>query len=110
MKVVVYKGTEPTSHPQAGILKPGPNTIADDRLADRLLEAGKYTGDFEPPDTAGQGAAAAAAPYHAAAGDVHHLFADCTVGNNIEPANRRRGKGGKPLCRECAGRQAKGGE
>lgn len=46
MKVVIYTGTEPTAHPQAGLLKPGENEIADDKLADRLIEAGRHTGDF----------------------------------------------------------------
>jgi hypothetical protein len=55
MKVVIYTRSEPTAHPEAGILKPGENEIADDKLADRLIAAGRYTGDFIARDTADSG-------------------------------------------------------
>ena len=42
--------------------------------------------------------------WHSATGDVHHVCTHCTLGNNIESENRRSGKGGKPLCSECARR------
>jgi hypothetical protein len=34
--------------------------------------------------------------------DVHHTDNTCTRGNNIESYNRVSGKGGLPLCSECA--------
>ena len=40
--------------------------------------------------------------WHAAAGSVYHDQPACSLGNNIEPENRRPGTGGRPLCRECA--------
>ena len=40
--------------------------------------------------------------WHAAAGSVYHDQPGCSLGNNIEPENRRPGTGGRPLCRECA--------
>lgn len=43
-------------------------------------------------------------PYHSASGDVHHVYKDCTLGNNIEVDNLLAGTGDKPLCRECANR------
>jgi len=60
MKRIVFTGTSPTAHPDAGILKPGVNEIVDDALADRLLEAGRATGDFklaeeEPPSAPRRG-------------------------------------------------------
>ena len=48
MKRIVFTGTFPTAHPDAGILKPGVNEIVDDALAGRLLEAGRASGDFKP--------------------------------------------------------------
>lgn len=32
---------------------------------------------------------------------IHHNNSACTEGNNIERANRKRGKGGLPLCAHC---------
>ncbi len=39
--------------------------------------------------------------WHSIKGNVHHNNTNCNTGNNIEPENRRPGKGGKPLCKEC---------
>ncbi len=50
MKRILFTRQIPTAHPEAGILKPGPNEIADDVLAERLLEAGRTTGDYLPMD------------------------------------------------------------
>ena len=33
--------------------------------------------------------------------DIYHLCENCTIGNNIEPENRRSGTGGKTTCDEC---------
>jgi len=81
MKVVIYTRPEPTAHPEAGILKPGENEIADDKLADRLIAAGRYTGDFIARDSADPGPsqeAAAEKPWD---------------GNSVESKTRRRGPG-----------------
>ena len=48
MRRILYTGRWPTAHPEAGVLAPGVNEIADDALAGRLLEAGLATGDFLP--------------------------------------------------------------
>jgi hypothetical protein len=43
-------------------------------------------------------------PYHSKADyhpKVHHVFSDCTVGNNIESYNKVPGEGGYPLCKTC---------
>ncbi len=40
--------------------------------------------------------------WHSIKQNVHHDNTDCNTGNNIESENRRDGKGGKPLCSECA--------
>lgn len=32
---------------------------------------------------------------------VHHDNTNCTEGNNIEPANRVPGTGGRPKCHHC---------
>lgn len=32
---------------------------------------------------------------------VYHNNNACTEGNNIEPANRRNGTDGRPLCKTC---------
>lgn len=40
--------------------------------------------------------------WHAKGAAVHHTEAECTLGNNIETANRKKGIGGKPLCEECS--------
>jgi hypothetical protein len=42
------------------------------------------------------------APWHSILSAIHHNNTECNTGNNIESENRRRGTGGKPLCRECA--------
>lgn len=42
--------------------------------------------------------------YHSAAPNdpkVHHVFSDCTVGNNIEAKNKRSGTGGYRMCETC---------
>ncbi len=39
--------------------------------------------------------------YYSTKGSVHHIYNNCTVGNNIEKENRRSGTGGKPLCSVC---------
>jgi hypothetical protein len=31
----------------------------------------------------------------------HHVFSDCTEGNNIEPRNKRPGTNGYPMCDHC---------
>jgi hypothetical protein len=41
-------------------------------------------------------------PWHAEKSAVHHNNSNCNTGNNIERENLRSGKGGKPLCNECA--------
>lgn len=33
--------------------------------------------------------------------DVHHIFDECTEGNNIEDRYRAPGTGGLPLCATC---------
>jgi len=53
MKRILYTRDWPTAHPEAGILAPGLNEIADDALAGRLLEAGRATGDYLPVVEAG---------------------------------------------------------
>lgn len=56
----------------------------------------------EPEDGEPEGAAAAAdGTFHAAGGKVYHDSPTCTVGNDIEPENRRAGKGGLRFCTEC---------
>ena len=44
-------------------------------------------------------------PYHSAkqGAYVHHVCSNCTVGNNIEPENKRSGTGGKRKCMMCIG-------
>ena len=39
--------------------------------------------------------------WHSIFSAVYHVATDCTVGNNIEFENIRRGSGGRRLCREC---------
>ena len=34
---------------------------------------------------------------------VHHVFGDCTEGNNIEAQNKRPGDGGYRMCDTCRG-------
>lgn len=41
-------------------------------------------------------------PWNSIKQNVHHDNTSCTTGNNIEPENKQRGTGGKPLCAECA--------
>lgn len=41
-------------------------------------------------------------PWHSVNSNVHHNNTECNTGNNIETENRRRGPGGKRLCKECA--------
>lgn len=55
MKIVVYTGSEPTAHCEAGLLYPGKNEIHDDALADRLLIAGRQTRDFLAPEDLAHG-------------------------------------------------------
>lgn len=43
----------------------------------------------------------AVAEYYATDALVYHVREECLVGNNIESANRREGRGGKRLCKEC---------
>jgi hypothetical protein len=45
---ILYTRDVPTAHPEAGILVPGVNEIADHELADRLVEAGRASGDYLP--------------------------------------------------------------
>lgn len=40
-------------------------------------------------------------PYHSINGTVHHVYTQCTVGNNIERDKRRDGTGNLPLCSVC---------
>ncbi len=40
-------------------------------------------------------------PYHSVDQKVHHIYSDCTSGNNIEPDKRRSGTGHLPLCERC---------
>jgi len=40
-------------------------------------------------------------PYHSKDGDVHHIYSDCTAGNNIEKDKERKGSGDKKLCKVC---------
>lgn len=41
-------------------------------------------------------------PYHTdEETEVHHIFKDCIVGNNIEKRNLKRGTGGYRLCKRC---------
>ena len=39
--------------------------------------------------------------YHSEDGFVHHIYSDCTAGNNIERDNKSSGTGGKRLCSIC---------
>ena len=48
------------------------------------------------------------APWHSIKANVHHDNTECNTGNNIERENLRSGTGGKPLCSECAGLNARG--
>ncbi len=41
------------------------------------------------------------APYHSLGGTRHHVYSDCSLGNNIERDKRKRGTGGKPMCSRC---------
>jgi hypothetical protein len=36
--------------------------------------------------------------------EVYHTHSDCTVGDNIEPANVEQGTGGGRLCVQCSGK------
>ncbi len=48
-------------------------------------------------------------PFHTAksgAPQVFHNNDACDEGRRVEPANWRAGDGGRPLCRECARRNA----
>ena len=48
-------------------------------------------------------------PFHTVkrgAPQVFHNNDDCDEGKRVEPANWRAGDGGRPLCRECARRNA----
>ncbi len=49
MRIVVYNGAEVTLHPEAGILVPGPNEVYDDALAERILRAGRVSGEYSEP-------------------------------------------------------------
>ena len=52
-----------------------------------------------------------AQPYHSKKStNVYHLFKDCSLGNNIDPGNAAKGKGGKRLCKKCGHEQAKHGD
>jgi len=116
MKLVHYSGTSATIHPQAGELQPGVNAVHDDQVADRLIAAGGAFSDGgqvmagDEPEFVVPVPSSAGVPYHAAGGSVHHVFDDCTAGNNVEGKNRRLGTGGKPLCQECATRGAQAPE
>lgn len=52
MKRIFFTRDTPTAHIEAGLLVPGVNEIADEALAERLLEAGRATGDYLPVDDA----------------------------------------------------------
>ena len=39
--------------------------------------------------------------YHSVDSDVHHIYSDCTAGNNIERDKKKSGTGGKRLCSIC---------
>lgn len=39
--------------------------------------------------------------YHAEGSHVYHNNNQCTLGNNIEPKNKRPGRGGNNLCSVC---------
>lgn len=41
--------------------------------------------------------------YYSVKGSVHHIYKNCSLGNNIESKNRKSGTGGKPLCKLCKG-------
>lgn len=45
--------------------------------------------------------------FYSIKGNVHHVCTRCTLGNNIEPENKRNGKGGKTalpsMCSEKKG-------
>lgn len=45
--MIVINTRQDCCHPEAGLLKHGPNEVPD-KIAQRLLEAGKYSGDFVP--------------------------------------------------------------
>lgn len=40
-------------------------------------------------------------PFHSIKQSVYHDNDRCTEGNNIEKENLRKGKGGKPRCKNC---------
>ena len=40
-------------------------------------------------------------PYHSVDGDVHHVYSQCHLGNNIEKDKLRAGSGNLPLCENC---------
>jgi hypothetical protein len=40
-------------------------------------------------------------PWHSVKEVVHHNNTACKAGNTMDPAYRRGGTGGKPLCDEC---------
>ena len=41
------------------------------------------------------------AEWNSSGSAVYHTEARCTTGNNIESENRKAGRGGKRLCKEC---------
>ena len=45
-------------------------------------------------------------PWHSVKGGVYHDDTACELGNNIEPENRKDGKGGKSKCARCTEIQA----
>ena len=47
-------------------------------------------------------------PFYSETGTVHHVCSKCTLGDNIGQGNKKKGKGGKPLCSQCSDRVKRG--
>lgn len=72
------------------------------------VEAGEQSA-LTLPDAPEQPATPIVEAWHSVNGGPYHDSPECSTGNNIEPENRRPGKGGRKHCRECAA-QKRGGE
>jgi len=70
-------------------------------VAAELCASGEFVGSQPSSSAAAPSAPETMDAYHARRGTVHHMRADCQVGNNIEASSRRPGDGNLPQCGEC---------
>jgi hypothetical protein len=72
-----------------------------ERVAAELCASGEFVGSQPSSSAAAPSQPETVGVYRASRGTVHHVRADCHVGNNIEASSRRPGEGDLPLCGEC---------